>query len=74
MSVSATPGGCSGHGPVHRAGRDIESSQRLGRHRWIVEPTQAWIVAFRKLAICYGRHATTVRAFLHVACALIRLR
>jgi transposase len=52
----------------------IDSSQRLGRFRWVVERTQAWVVAFRKLAVRYDRHSATVLAFLHLACALIGLR
>ena len=56
------------------ARRGVESSQRLGRHRWVVERTQAWVVAFRKLAVRYDRHAATVWAFLHLACTLICLR
>jgi IS5 family transposase len=56
------------------ARRGVESSERLGRHRWIVERTQAWVVAFRKLAVRYDRHAASVLAFLHLACALICLR
>jgi transposase len=56
------------------ARRGVASSQRLGRHRWIVERTQAWVVAFRKLAVRYDRHANSVLAFLHLACALICLR
>jgi transposase len=42
--------------------------------RWVVERTQAWVLAFRKLAIRYDRHAATVSALLHLACALICLR
>jgi transposase len=56
------------------ARRGIESSQRLGQHRWVVERTQAWVVAFRKLGVRYDRQAATVWAFLHLACALISLR
>ncbi len=56
------------------ARRGVESSERLGRFRWVVERTQAWLVASRKLAIRYDRHAATVLAFLHLACALICLR
>ena len=52
----------------------IDSSQRLGRFRWVVERSQAWVVAFRKLTVRYDRHAATVLAFLHFACALICLR
>ena len=56
------------------ARRGVESSERLGRVRWVVERTQAWVVAFRKLAVRYDRHAASVLAFLHLACALICLR
>src|SRR5918911_1582392 len=56
------------------ARRGVESSERLGRVRWVVERTQAWVVAFRKLTVRYDRHAASVLAFLHLACALICLR
>jgi transposase len=56
------------------ARRGVDSSQRLGRYRWVVERTQAWVVAFRKLAVRYDRHAASVLAFLHLACALICFR
>jgi transposase len=56
------------------ARRGVESSERLGRHRWIVERTQAWLVTFRRLAIRYDREAASVLAFLYLACALICLR
>ena len=42
----------AGRGIVPRnAGRGIESSQRLGRHRWAVERTPAWPARFRRPAI-----------------------
>ena len=56
------------------ARRGVDSSERLGRFRWVVERTQAWVVAYRKLATRYDRHAASVLAFLHLACALICLR
>jgi transposase len=56
------------------ARRGIESSERLGRFRWVVERSLAWIVAFRRLALRYDRQAASVLAFLHLACALICLR
>jgi len=40
----------------------------------VVERTQAWIVAFRKLAVRFDQHAASALAFLHLACALICLR
>jgi transposase len=56
------------------ARRGVESSERLGRHRWRVERTLAWVLAFRRLSVRYDRHAASVLAFLHLACALICLR
>jgi transposase len=56
------------------ARRGVDSSERLGRFRWVVERTQAWVVAYRRLAIRYDRQAASVLAFLHLACALICLR
>ena len=56
------------------ARRGVESSERLGRFRWVVERSLAWVVAFRKLAIRFDRQAASVLGFLHLACALICLR
>jgi transposase len=51
--------------------RGIESSQRLGRHRWVVERTLAWLNRFRRLIVRYERRADIHQAFLHLGCALI---
>jgi transposase len=56
------------------ARRGIESSERLGRVRWVVERSLAWVLAYRRLAVRYDRHAASVLAFLHLTCALICLR
>ena len=56
------------------ARRGIDPSERLGRYRWIVERTNAWLLAFRRLALRFDRQAASVVAFLHLACALICLR
>lgn len=56
------------------ARRGVESSERLGRHRWVVERTNSWILAHRRLATRFDRQAASVLAFLHLACALICLR
>ena len=56
------------------ARRGVESSERLGRVRWVVERSLAWVLAYRKLAVRYDRHAASVLAFLHLTCALICLR
>jgi transposase len=52
----------------------VESSERLGRYRWTVERTPAWMLAFRRLAVRYERHAASVVAFLPLTCALICVR
>jgi IS5 family transposase len=56
------------------ARRGVESSQRLGRYRWRVERSLAWLVDFRYLQVRHGRRADYLQAFLHLACALICAR
>jgi IS5 family transposase len=53
------------------ARRGIESSERLGRHRWGVERTLAWLNRFRRLTIRYERRVDLHLAFTTLACALI---
>jgi transposase len=50
------------------------SSQRLGRHRWKVERSLAWLLANRRLTVRYERRADILSAFLDLACALICAR
>jgi len=57
----------------HIARRSIKTSQRLGRHRSIVERTLAWLARFRRLAIRYERRADVSLAFTTLACALVTL-
>jgi transposase len=56
------------------ARRGVESSTRLGRHRWKVERSLAWLLANRHLTVRYERRADILTAFLHLACALICAR
>jgi transposase len=51
-----------------------QSSQRLGRHRHVVERSLAWLVGYRRLQVRYERRADILLAFLHLACALICLK
>ncbi|MFD6181935.1 IS5 family transposase [Streptomyces goshikiensis] len=56
----------------HRiARRGIESSQRLGRHRWVVERTVSWLAGCRRLHRRYERKAEHFLAFVGIAAALI---
>jgi transposase len=55
------------------ARRGIEDSQRLGRHRWVVERTIAWLHRFRRLAVRYERRADIHRGFLTLGAALVTM-
>jgi len=55
------------------ARKGIESTEKLGRHRWVVERTLAWLAKYRRLAIRYERRDDIHEAFLHLACSLICL-
>lgn len=52
------------------ARKGIESRERLGRHRWVVERTLAWLNRYRRLTVRYERRADIHRAFLTLGCAL----
>ncbi len=56
------------------ARRGIDSSERLGRYRWVVERTQAWLLGCRRLGIRYERRADLLQGLLHLTCALLCLR
>ena len=53
------------------ARRQIESSARLGRHRWRVERSLSWLSCFRRLQVRWDRDAGRWFAFVLVACALV---
>jgi transposase len=59
---------------VRIARKGVDSSARLGRHRWVVERTLAWLSQFRRLTIRYERRADIHEAFLSLGCALICFR
>jgi transposase len=56
------------------ARRGIDSSERLGRHRWVAERTFAWLLGFRRLGVRYERRADLIQGLLHLACTLICLK
>ena len=56
------------------ARRGIESSERLGRHRWVVERSLAWLLGCRRLGVRYERRADLLQGLLHLACALICIK
>ena len=55
------------------ARKGVESATRLGRHRWVVERTFAWLNRYRRLALRYERREEIHQAFLDLGCALICL-
>ena len=55
------------------ARRGIDCSENLGRHRWVVERTLAWLSKYRRLTVRYERREDIHEAFLHLGCSLICL-
>ena len=55
------------------ARRGVESGERLGRHRWVVDRTLAWLSRCGRLCVRYERRADIHEAFLILRCALICL-
>ena len=53
------------------ARRNVESKKHLGRHRWVVERTFAWLKGFRRLQIRYERLESVHRSFLVIGCIVI---
>lgn len=63
---------CRVRGIVPRiARRGIESSERLGRFRWVVERTLAWLHNFRRVPIRYERRIDIREALLTLAASMI---
>ena len=56
------------------ARRMVESSTSLGRHRWTIERTGAWLGGFRRLRIRYERSSERFYALAMLACAVICFR
>lgn len=52
------------------ARKGVESSDKLGRHRWVIERTVAWLFGYRRLTIRYERHGHLFCAFLTLAATL----
>ncbi len=53
--------------------RGIDSSERLGRYRWVVERTFAWMLGCRRPGVRYERRDDLLQGLLHLPCALICL-
>jgi transposase len=56
------------------ARKGIESSTRLGRHRYVIERCFEWTTRFRRLVRRYEKLASHFLGFLRLACAVICFR
>nr|WP_255565682.1 IS5 family transposase [Parafrankia sp. Ea1.12] len=48
----------------------VESTERLGRHRWKIERTIAWLDGYRRLTVRYERNGRNFLGFLCLAAAI----
>ena len=53
--------------------RSLESGERFGRYRWVVERTLAWLLGYRRLGTRYARRADLLLGLLQLACPSICL-
>jgi transposase len=56
------------------AHRHTEHGSGLGRYRWVVERTFAWLHHFKRLLVRYERQAEKHEAFLALGCCLVCFR
>jgi len=56
------------------ARRQTEHGSGLGRHRWVVERTFAWLHNFKRLLVRYDRRHEIHEAFLAIGCCLVCFR
>jgi hypothetical protein len=52
------------------ARRGIETSDKLGRYRWVIERSLAWLTGYYRLTLCYERSSRLFTAFLTLAATL----
>ncbi|WP_329460564.1 IS5 family transposase [Streptomyces sp. NBC_01497] len=58
------------HIGIRIARKGTESSERLGRRRWVIERTMSWLTGYRRLSPRYERQPATTWPFLGLAAAL----
>ena len=56
------------------ARRKTEHGSGLGRHRWVVERTFAWLHKLKRLLVRYDRRQEIHEAFLAIGCCLVCFR
>ncbi|WP_371502700.1 IS5 family transposase [Kitasatospora sp. NBC_00374] len=52
------------------ARKGVESSQTLGRHRWVIERTMSWLTGYRRIARRHERDHRQHLAFCDLAAAI----
>ncbi len=52
------------------ARKGIDSRDSLGRYRWVIERSLAWLSGYRRLTLRYERHGHLFAAFLTLAATL----
>jgi transposase len=55
---------------VRIARKGVETSEKLGKHRWVIERTMAWLTGYRRLTLRYERKANHFLAFLTLGATL----
>ncbi len=55
---------------VRIARKGVESSERLGRHRWVIERTMSGLTGYRRLSPRYERDPDNYLGFLTLAAAV----
>ena len=73
-TTSRAAGGRCADAASRPESRGVESSTRLGRHRYVVERSLAWLLGCRRLQVRYERRADILLSFVYLACALICLK
>jgi transposase len=57
----------------HQTG-DRAAQDRLGRYRWVIQRTFAWLHQFKRLLVRFDRRAEIHEAFLAIGCCLVCYR
>jgi transposase len=55
---------------VRIARKGIKTSKKLGKHRWVIERSIAWLSGYHRLTIRYDHYANHFSAFLTLAATL----
>ena len=74
MTTTSTGASSAGAGSREIARRQTQHGSGLGRARWVVERTFAWLHHFKRLLVRYDRRHEIHEAFLAIGCCLVCFR